>query len=140
MTGKGLAAALGILLASASTAVAGASQFGESCVGTEIVQVDGQPAKNLPYSLVFSVDTKRKLYCYGECLEGQTYSVSDPLSSPMKLADIDVGVQVRHITFDRVSSKIADYQVIDAKVWKLTRRASGTCKPAPFRSPRGQPD
>ena len=90
MTGKGLAAALGILLASASTAVAGASQFGESCVGTEIVQVDGQPAKNLPYSLVFSVDTKRKLYCYGECLEGQTYSVSDPLSSPMKLADIDV--------------------------------------------------
>lgn len=116
-------------------APAPSGRIAESYSDTETVQVGAQPARTLPYALTFSADLKGRAYCYDACGKDQTYPISDPASQPIKLADLDREGQVRRITFDPGSSTLRDYQEFDAGSGKVTRRASATCKPAPFHAP-----
>ena len=114
-------------------------RIAEACSGTETVQIGTQPAKTVPYAITFSADLAGKRYCYDACGKDQTYPISDPLSQPIKLADLDRGNQVRRITFDPATATLSDYQVFDAGLGKVTRQALGTCKPAEFHAPWTSP-
>jgi len=109
--------------------------FGETCTGSETVQVGSQSPKTLPYMLTFSVDLKARSYCYDVCGKDQSFPISDPESNPIKLANIDLTGTVRHLTFDPGTGKVVDYQVINAGFALVTRRASGTCKASTFNHP-----
>ncbi|WP_067733390.1 hypothetical protein [Novosphingobium naphthalenivorans] len=124
-------AGLSVLLLGAAPA-APSAQFGESCSGSETVKVGTAAPKTLPYHLDFSADLALDSYSYGQCLPNQSYRIADPASHPLKLADLDRAGQVRHIAFDRAAGRITDYQIFDSPLGRIERKASGTCKPAPF--------
>ena len=126
--------ALIALLAIANAPVP-SERIAEACTGTETVQIGAQPAKTLPYTLTFSSDLKRGSYCYDACGRDQTYPIADAKAQPIKLADLDGAGQIRHLTFDPATSTLTDFQIFDAGLGKVTRRALGVCKPATFRAP-----
>jgi hypothetical protein len=126
-------------VASAGQPTTAKARFGEACTGTEVIQWGSQPPKTVPYRLTFYVDLARRSYCYAACEADQTYAISDQTSKPIKLSDFDLPKQVRHLTFDPATSSVNDFQVIDAGVVKVTRRASGACSPATLHEPLGPP-
>lgn len=123
------------------TSAVAADQFGETCSGTETIEVGTQPPKTGPYSLTFSADLKTKSYCYGPCGPEETYVISDSTSNPIKLADINpdngqVGGQKRSIVFDPQSGKLTDYQFMNlGGLGGVTKRATAQCHPSAFHEP-----
>jgi hypothetical protein len=123
------------------TSAISADQFGETCSGTETIQVGSQAPKTEPYSLTFSADLKTKSYCYGQCGPEETYVISDSTSNPIKLADINaadgqVGDQKRSIVFDRQSGKLTDFQFMNlGALGQMTKRATAQCHPSAFHEP-----
>lgn len=130
--------ALIALLAIANAPVP-SERIAEACAGTETVQIGAQPAKTLPYTLTFSADLKRGSYCYDACGKDQTYPIADAKAQPIKLADLDRGGQVRHLTFDPATATLNDFQTFDVGLGKVTRQALGVCKPATFHAPWSPP-
>ncbi|HKR92417.1 hypothetical protein [Novosphingobium sp.] len=126
--------ALVILAAALIAAAPSPNRFGESCRGFEAIRIgNGQP-RTLPYRLDFSVDLTLKSYCYAYCRPDQTYPVADPVSSPLKLADLDQGGEVRRIAFDRKTARLVDYQVFETPIGKIERRANADCVLTAFHS------
>jgi hypothetical protein len=124
----------------AATAAHATDDIGEACTGTETLKIGTQPERTVPYALTFSADLTAGSYCYGKCGPDQTYPIASSASDPIKLADLDKGGQVRHITFDRRSSVLIDEQRYDAGlIGPIVRNASAVCKAAPFHEPARLP-
>jgi hypothetical protein len=134
-----------IVLAAMTSAVQpmrATTKFGEACKGTEAVQVGTQPARLFPYKLTFYADLKKRSYCYGACGKEQTYAIRDTTTKPIKLSEFNRPGQVRLLTFDTATSSVLDLQVVDTGLPglpKVTRRATGVCKPAIFQEPWAPP-
>lgn len=126
------------LLALGSTSAAGQDQFGESCSGTETIQVGANAPKVVPYALKFSADLAAGYYCYAECKPQQTYAIKDQMSDPIRLADVRGGNQSRLLTFDRRTAALTDHQTIRL-LGITTRDARATCRSAAFRKPAPLP-
>lgn len=125
-----------VLVGATATALAGGSQrFGETCTGSETVQAAGQPPVRAAYAIALSVDLANKLYCYEACGKDQTYEVAEADASPIRLADVDTGQQVRRLSYDRRTSRLSDDQRITLGPISIVRHARATCRPAPFRPP-----
>lgn len=118
-----------------STSASAADKLGESCTGTETVQVGSQAAKTTPYIIAFSVDLEAKSYCYDKCGSDQTYAVSDSSSNPIQLANLHDGGQERVLTFDRRTATLSDFQSFDPGLGRVVRRASAQCRTAAFHEP-----
>ena len=131
---------LSVMLAFAAvgTPVLAEQTFGETCTGTEIVQIGAQNPKTLPYNLTFSADLKGRAYCYGPCGKDQSFQITDAAAVPIRLADLDNAGQVRRLTFDPRTSTVSDYQVFKAGMAVVTRRASATCEKSVFHAPSPQ--
>lgn len=127
-------AGFSVLMLIGSTSAYGADKIGESCSGTEAVQIGAQAPKIVPYSLVFSADLTAGSYCYDKCGPDQTYAISSSTADSIKLADMDGGGQKRLIVFDRRSAELTDYQVINV-LERVVRNAKATCVAAAFREP-----
>ena len=112
----------------------GQDEVGETCSGTETVQLGVDAPKVVPYTLTFSADLASGYYCYAECRPDQTYAIKDSKSDPIKFADLNAGSQTRLITFDRKISVLKDYQVFTV-IYTVRRNARATCRPAPFHKP-----
>lgn len=112
-----------------------ADKIGESCSGTETVQIGSQAPQTVPYAITFSADLAAKAYCYDKCGPDQTYAISDSTPALVKLADLDRGSQKRRMTFDRRSARLTDYQAFDAGLGPVVRNATATCRAAPFHEP-----
>lgn len=112
----------------------GQDEIGETCTGTETVQIGANAPKVVPYTLTFSADLAAGYYCYAECRPGQTDAITDSHSDPIKLADLNAGSQIRLITFDRKTSVLTDYQVFTVLA-TVRRNARAACQPAPFHKP-----
>lgn len=125
------------LAALGATAASGPDQFGESCSGTETVQVGANAPKVVPYALKFSADLAAGYYCYAQCKPQQTYAIKDHTSDPIKLADLR-GNQDRLLTFDRRTAVLTDHQVIRL-LGVTTRNAKAICRPAAFHKPTPLP-
>jgi len=129
-----------------TTSAVAADKIGETCSGTETVQVGTQPPKTARYALTFSANLKTKSYCYDTCRRDQTYAISDVASDPIKLADLDAddgqaGSQKRLITFDRRSGTLTDSQVIQlGALGKAVRHATAKCHPSAFHQPAPLPE
>jgi hypothetical protein len=100
----------------------------EECHGTETVKIGTSEPRTVSYNLTFKADLSNKTYCYGPCRAQETYPIADAASSPLKLADLDKGGQVRHLVFDRASGKLTDYQIINAGLAVVIRNAAAICK------------
>ena len=129
------AVALAIL---GSTSAYGQDHIGESCSGTETIQVDANEPKIVPYTLTFSADLATGYYCYAECKPEQTFAIKDATSDPIKLADLHVSSQTRSITFDRRTAILTDHQIIRL-LGTTTRNAKATCRAGPFHKPTPLP-
>jgi hypothetical protein len=123
-----------------ATPALAASTFGEVCSGSEVLQVGSQPARTVPYHLEFSADLQTRSYCYGACGKNESYPISDPTSKPIVLTNIHVGSTVRYLTFDPQTSRVEDYQSIDAGLVVVKRQASASCTAAAFHEPAPQGD
>lgn len=117
-----------------STSAYAQDRIGESCSGTETIQVGASAPKVVRYALKFSADPATGYYCYAECRPGQTYAIADRKSVPMKLADVHAGNQIRLMTFDRRTAILTDHQVIQL-LGSTTRTATATCRAAAFHEP-----
>jgi hypothetical protein len=137
-----LASALALAWA---TSAAAADRMGETCSGTETVQVGTQPPKTEPYALTFSADLTTKSYCYDTCGPDQTYAISDAASDPIRLADFDAddgqeGSQTRLIEFDRRSGTLTDDQSMNLGfLGKVVRHATARCSASTFHQPAPLP-
>jgi hypothetical protein len=125
------AAVVGSTIAAPTTPL----QFGETCTGTEVVQVGSQPPKTIPYTLTFSIDLARKLYCANACDAPSTYRIKAVAPRLITLADIEGGPQSRHMTLKLPQSKLEDVQLIKSSLGDVSRKATATCKSAPFHAP-----
>lgn len=125
-------------LAAGSAPAFASDNVSESCTGTETVQVGAQQPTTLPYSLYFSADLASKSYCYDKCTQAETYQISDARSNPIKLAELNAGVQTRRLIYDRNTSVLTDYQIITTGPITTVRNASATCKAAKFQEPWSQ--
>lgn len=135
MRAKLASAFASLLLASAVSAAPPPDRFGETCTGSESVQVGAQAPKQAPYEITLSIDLAHKTYCYAACGRDQTYPVADPSSTPIRLADTDVPSQMRRLTLDRGTSRLTDEQRVTLGAMRVVRHASATCKPAAFQQP-----
>ena len=117
-----------------STSTNAQDRIGESCIGTETIQVGANVPKVVPYALKFSADLAAGYYCYAKCRPEQTYAITDPKSDPIKLADVHGGNQTRLITFDRITAIFTDYQVVRL-LGSTTRTAKATCRATAFHQP-----
>jgi hypothetical protein len=127
----------GLVLSLAATVTPALAQpkIAEICTGSETIQIGSQSPTTAPYSLTFSADLDARSYCYGPCGREQSYPISDAESKPIKLTDFRRGDQIRLLTFDLQTSKVADYQVFNAGLAMITRRASGVCVASAFHPP-----
>jgi hypothetical protein len=129
------------LMSTGSTAAVATNKIGETCNGTETVQIGTQAPKVVPYSLTFSADLTAKSYCYDRCGPDQTYPISDSTSNPIKLADLNaddgqVGGQKRRIRFDRRSGTLTDSQSMNlGALGKVVRHATARCRASAFTQP-----
>jgi hypothetical protein len=120
------------------TSAYGQDQFGESCSGTETVQAGTSAPQVVPYAITFSADLAAGYYCYAACTPQQTYAIKDPVSDPIKLADVSGGNQDRLLTFDRRNAVLTDHQTIRL-LGTTTRNAKAICRPAAFHKPMPMP-
>lgn len=117
-------------------AAGGPDRFGESCTGSESVQVGQRIEKNVPFHIELSIDLRTNSYCYGACGKGQSYPIADLSSSRIKLADARVPNQMRRLTFDRATQHLTDEQRVElGPMGAVVRHAFATCRRAPFRTP-----
>lgn len=126
-----------------STSAFAADKLGESCAGTETVQVGSQAAKTTPYTIAFSADLEANSYCYDKCGSDQTYAISESSSDVIQLANLHRGGQERVLTFDRRTATLSDFQSFDAGLGRVIRRASAQCRAAAYHepvNPAGLPD
>lgn len=126
-----------LMLLAAAAPAASTDRISESCTGSETVQTGGGKASTLPYSLVFSADLARKLYCYGACGRDQSFAIADAGSDPIQLARLDAAGQVRHISYWRRIGRLTDDQVIGVGPIRVVRHATARCRPAPYLQPPG---
>ena len=131
MTRAAAALALATLV---STSAWGQDRIGESCSGTETVEVGASAPKVVPYFLAFSANLLTGYYCYAQCRPEQTYAINDRLSDPIKLADVHRGNQTRLITFSRKAGTLTDDQVLQL-FGTVRRSARATCRAAAFHEP-----
>ncbi|EIZ78873.1 hypothetical protein WSK_2416 [Novosphingobium sp. Rr 2-17] len=124
----------------ASTVAYADDDIGETCDGPGTLQVGNQAPRDLPYTLTFSADLTTGSYCYDKCGPDQTHAIADSTSPLIKLADFHSAKIVRLTTFDRRTSVLTDYYTLDlGRIGKTVRRASVTCRPAPFQAPAPLP-
>lgn len=121
-----------------ATTASGQDQFGESCNGTETIQVGTNAPQVVPYAITFSADLAAGYYCYAACTPQQTYAIKDPMSDPIKLADVREGNQDRRLTFDRRNAVLTDHQTIRL-LGITTRSAKAICRPTAFHKPTPMP-
>jgi hypothetical protein len=126
------------LLTLGSTSASGQDQFGESCSGTETIQVGANAPQVVPYALIFSADLAAGYYCYAECKPQQTYAIKDRMSDPIKLADMRGNYQDRLLTFDRRTAVLTDHQTIRL-LGITTRDAKANCRSTAFHKPTPLP-
>jgi hypothetical protein len=122
-------------IAVTATPAAAATAWGVTCTGTETVQVGPQQPRTLPYEITISIDLDRNVYCYGACGKAETYDIADASSNPIKLANANTGAGVRQVLFNTGTLEITDYQTMMLGLGTVTRKAFGSCKPAPFHQP-----
>lgn len=122
-----------------STSAYRIDKIGESCSGTETLQIGTQAPLTVPFALTFSADLSAKSYCYDRCGPDQTFAISDNTSDPIKLADLDHAGQTRAMTFDRRSGMLTDYENFDGGLGRVVRKALARCRAVAFRQPAALP-